>query len=172
MLRYDRRTIFLHWLTAGLIVVLWGSAQVIDFFPSGAPRVSVRSTHIALGVVLGLVLVARIVWRSGGGAKLPPADNGWMGLLATGVHYLLYALVALMILCGLVNAWVRGDSVYGLFKLVSFAPGDRATRQFVGGLHELGANLILAAAGLHAAAALLHHFVLRDGVLRRMLPRA
>ena len=65
---------------------------------------------------------------------------------------------------------MRGDSIFGLFSVPSIAPGDRALRRLVGGWHETAANLVLILAGLHAAAALFHHWALRDGVLRRMLP--
>lgn len=172
MLQYDRTTIIFHWLTAALIAVVWSLEQVIELFPRGGEgRVIMLGSHIVLGVALALVLLLRIVWRMGGGARLPATDDGWKGFLATGMHYFLYALVAFMIVGGIANAWVRGVDVFGVYKLVSFAPGDRGLRQLIGGLHSLGANLILAAAGLHAAAALAHHYLLKDGVLRRMLPR-
>ena len=38
------------------------------------------------------------------------------------------------------------------------------------GWHELAANTIVILAAIHAAAALVHHYLWRDGVLRRMLP--
>lgn len=168
--RYDRTTIVLHWCTAGLVVGLWGLAQVIDFFPSGMPRVLARSTHILLGVILGVVLALRLRWRFAGGASLPAAEAGWRGGLAKAVHVLLYVLVVGTVIGGLANTWVRGDNIFGLFKLTSFAPGDRETRALFGDIHALGANAVLITAGLHAAAALLHHYVLKDDVLRRMLP--
>ena len=71
--RYDRLTILLHWLTAALVIILWGIAQVIDFFPRGEPRIAARSTHIVLGVVLIAVLLVRLFWRANSGRKLPPA---------------------------------------------------------------------------------------------------
>jgi len=70
---YDRRTIRLHWATAVLVTALWGIAQIIDLFPKGAPKISARSVHIIIGVLLGVVLVIRIVWRSRSGHRLPPA---------------------------------------------------------------------------------------------------
>lgn len=169
-MRYDGKTIVLHWLTAGLVVSLWVIAKVIDDFASGWPRVTVRSVHITLGVCLAVVLVVRLAWRFGGGVKLPAAEAGVAGLLARAVHGVLYLLVIAVVLGGVANVWVRGDSIFGLFQVPAFAPGDRALRRLVGGWHELGANAILILAGLHAAAALVHHYVRRDGVLRRMLP--
>ena len=165
-LHYDRTTIFLHWAVVILVALLWGVAQIIDFFPRGPLRVNVRSLHIALGVALAGVMVVRIVWRNGIGQVLPPASQGMMQTAARAIHHALYVLVCGEVLLGMTFAWVRGDSIFGWFSL----PGYPPLREIIGDLHEIGANLILITAGAHAAAALLHHFVLRDGVLLRMVP--
>jgi len=167
---YDGATITLHWLTAGLVVLLWGIAQVIDLFPKGPPRIAARSTHILLGVVLGIVLVVRMIWRSNSGRRLPRAAPGWVGATTTLVHYALYALVAATVALGVFNAWVRGDHFFGLFALPKFDPNNTGLKETVEDLHGTFANTVLIVAGVHAAAALVHHFALRDGVLRRMLP--
>jgi cytochrome b561 len=75
-------------------------------------------------------------------------------------------------LVGVVLTWLRGDtlSFFGLFTIPSPVAADRTLGRSVKEIHELGANLILALAAVHAAAALWHHFVRRDGVLARMLP--
>ena len=170
---YDRLTIWLHWLTATLVATLWGLAQIIDIWPAGGGgRVNVRSLHVALGLALAATLLLRLIWRHTGGRRLPPAETGPLGLLAKLTHVALYMLLAVALVAGVTNTWVRGDSFFGLFTLASFAPGDRATRQLVGSAHELAADAILITAGLHAAAALFHHIVRRDDVLRRMLPGA
>jgi cytochrome b561 len=167
---YDRRTIQLHWITAVLVGLLWGIAQVIDLFPKGAPRIAVRSTHIVLGVLLGVVLLMRIVWRSRSGRRLPPANDGVVGYFARIVHFALYAGLASVILLGLSNAWARGDSIFGLFGIPKLYPGNPQLKPAIEDLHKTFANALVILAGAHALAAVLHHFILRNGVLRRMLP--
>jgi cytochrome b561 len=66
-LRYDRISILLHWITAALVPLLWGIAHTIDAVPKGEPRIAVRSLHIFLGAILGLVLLVRLTWRIGWG---------------------------------------------------------------------------------------------------------
>jgi cytochrome b561 len=168
--RYDRASILLHWATAVLVLLLWGVAQVIDLFPKGEPKIAVRSVHIVLGAALAVVLSWRLAWRIGWGRRLPPDRPGLLHQLARFGHLGLYALLAATVMLGLANAWVRGDTITGLFTIPPLAPGDKALKKLVADLHGTCANLILIAAGLHAAAALLHHFVLHDGVLRRMWP--
>lgn len=165
---YDRTTVLLHWATAGLVALLWVIAQLIDDFPSGTPRVMVRSLHIALGLALLAVVLRRMAWRWTGGRRLPPDQPAWMHRLAQVVHFGLYALVAVTLLLGIGNLLIRGDSIFRLFTMPSLAPGNRAWRDQIGDLHGLAANLLLILAGLHGAVALLHHYVLRDDVLRRM----
>jgi len=169
--RYDGFTIALHWTTASLVVLLWLGAQIIDVFPRGALRTGARSFHIGLGVLLGGVLVIRLLWRLTFGRSLVPEDPGLLGRVARWVHQLLYVLLAILVLGGLLNVWVRGDSFFGMFVVPALSPDDRWLRRLVGGVHELAANAILLVAGLHALAALGHHFVLRDTTLRRMLRR-
>ena len=169
-LHYDRRTIVLHWITAALVVALWALGQTIDWFPKGTPRIFARSTHISLGVALAFVLVARIGWRLGARAvHLPPAGSGWLDKLATLTHWLLYVLLVTTVVLGITNAWVRGDTIFNLLKIQSFDPDNKALRKSVEGWHEWAANTLLVVALFHAAAGLLHHFVWKDGVLRRML---
>lgn len=170
-LRYDRHTILLHWLTAGLVLSLWALGQTIDWFPKGALRGFARSTHICLGIALALVLIARLRWRFGGtSAHLPPAGLGWLDRIATLAHWLLYALLIATVALGIANTWVRGDTIFNLFKIPPFVTDDKGLRETVEDWHGLVANTLLIVAFVHAAAALLHHFVWKDGVLRRMLP--
>lgn len=168
--RYDGFSILLHWITAVLVVILWTLGQTIDWFPKGAPRIDARSTHIALGATLGLVLLIRMGWRATAGRSLPLADSGWMGFLAKAVHYGLYLLVAATVTLGIFNAWQRGDILFNVYTIPTLVPGDVALRRTLGSLHGDFADVVLIVAGLHAAAALMHHYLLRDSVLRRMLP--
>jgi cytochrome b561 len=168
--RYDGASILLHWLTAGLVVVLWTLGQTIDFFPKGAPKIDARSVHITLGATLGVVLLIRVLWRASAGRKLPLAARGWLGVTAKVVHYGLYVLVAVTVVLGIFNAWQRGDVLFDVYRIPQLIPGDRALRHALGELHGDCADVVLIVAGLHAAAALAHHYLLRDRVLRRMLP--
>lgn len=168
--RYDGVSILLHWLTAGLVVILWTLGQTIDFFPKGAPKIDARSVHITLGATLGVLLLIRVLWRASGGRKLPLAAQGWLGVTAKVVHYGLYVLVAVTVVLGIFNAWQRGDVLFNVYRIPQLIPGDRALRNALGELHGDCADVVLIVAGLHAAAALAHHYLLRDRVLRRMLP--
>jgi len=154
-----------------LMVSLWVLGQTIDWFPKGNPRMLARSTHISLGVALALVLLVRINWRFGGRAvHLPPVGSAWLAKTATITHWLLYGLLVAAVALGFANAWVRGDTIFDLFKIRAFDSNNKGLRDTIEGWHALAANTLLVLAFFHAAAALAHHFALKDGVLRRMVP--
>jgi cytochrome b561 len=166
---YDRTTILLHWMTAFLVIEQWLSAQIIDDF-SGYWRIFVRSLHITLGIILALVLIARIVWRSSSGRRLAASDPPLLEAVAKATHWGLYLLMAVAVGLGMFYTWVRGDHVFGLFTLPAFDPGNKALRHQIGDLHGTIANIILIVAGIHAFAALFHHYIWRDRLLARMIP--
>jgi cytochrome b561 len=166
---YDSRSIALHWLTAALVGFLWTLGQCIDFFPKDAPRMGARSVHIAAGAALAVVLGVRVLWRLRGARRLP-ADPGLAGRAAVGMHYLLYALLVVAVGLGFGCVWMRGDTLFNLFTVPAFDPGNEALPDEAVDVHGFVANALLAIAGLHAAAAVFHHRVLKDGVMRRMWP--
>lgn len=169
-LRHAPTTIALHWLTAILVILLFIIGKTIDDAPKGPLRVDYRSLHMLLGITLGLVLVVRIVWRSTRGGMLPALDQGVLLLIARATHYLLYGLMAVTVALGITNVWVQGDSIFNLVQVPQLVPGDRALIHQIGDWHALCADAVVIVAGLHSAAALFHHFVMRDATLRRMLP--
>jgi cytochrome b561 len=167
---YDGVSITLHWLTAALVVILWTLGQTIDFFPKGTPKIDARSVHITLGATVGIVLIVRMLWRASAGRRLPRANSGWLGVTAKVVHYGLYLLVGVTVVLGIFNAWQRGDVLFNIYTIPKLFPGDLALKRTLEDLHGDFADVVLIVAGLHAAAALAHHYLLRDRVLRRMLP--
>lgn len=168
--RYDSTTIWLHWATVGLIAVLWVIGQTADLFPHGSFRTGVRSVHVLLGLTTGLVLVTRVAWRARFGRILPPADAGILHAVAKVTHYMLYLLLAVVVVTGLIDASYRGINLFGVWALPRFGTGDAATRHSINEWHELAANLTILVGLLHATAALVHQYVWRDRLLDRMAP--
>lgn len=168
--RYDLTTIWLHWATVALIMVLWGIGMTADWLPRGPARSGVWSVHVILGILTALVLVTRIAWRASFGRVLPPADTGILYIIATITHRLLYLLLAVVVVTGIINASYRGFHIFEIWSVPQFGTGDAATRRSINGWHELAANVLVAVAFLHALAALFHQYVWRDHLIRRMLP--
>jgi cytochrome b561 len=168
--RYDRGTIWLHWLTLALVAFQWVSANVIDDFAKGESRMIARSVHISAGVVFLVLIVCRVLWRISGGRRLPPADHRKaLHLAANAVHWGLYLLLAATLALGLLTVWAQGDSIFGLFSLPMMRPHHPHWGHQMQSIHGTLVNLVLILAAVHAAAALGHWVVWRDSVLARML---
>ncbi|HYG43923.1 MAG TPA: cytochrome b [Bordetella sp.] len=168
---YDPGTIVLHWLTALLVVALFAMAQVWESMPHGTPmRKSLQGLHVSLGLLLTAVIVLRMAWRATGGQRLAPASHGVLQVSAKTMHYALYLLLAAQIVLGFLFRWAQGEpfTFFGWFSIPKLLPLTRDQRHVFGDLHNLVAWLIIVLAGLHALAALFHHYLLRDGLLRRM----
>ena len=168
--RYDPRTIFFHWAIALLIVLQFAGGWTIDYFPRGTLRVDARSLHITIGALTAILLVARLRWRVTGGRRLRLVDKGVLNVAAKGTHWGLYALLLAMVSVGLFLTWSRGDNLYNLVRIPAFDPANRTLPDQVQELHATIGWFIIGLAGIHAAAALVHHYVWRDGILARMLP--
>jgi cytochrome b561 len=168
--RYDTTTIWLHWTTVGLIVILWTIGQTADWLPRGPARSGLWSTHVLLGFVIGFVLLTRVAWRARFGRVLPPANAGVLYTLAKVSHYTLYVLLGVVVVIGIVDASYRGFNLFGVWPLPQFGTGDAATRHSINEWHEFTANLLIFLAFAHAMTALAHHYVWRDQLLNRMKP--
>jgi cytochrome b561 len=171
---YDNVAVTLHWLTAMLVVVLFGMAITWDDFPHATAE-TMQSIHVSLGVLLTAVIIARIGWRLMPGHQISSLEVGWVRLASKGVHYLLYALLVAQAALGFLFRWAQGHPVsfFGLFDIGSpLGAVAKPTRHTIHFLHEkAGWAIVLLALG-HALAALYHHYALKDRVLERMLPSA
>jgi cytochrome b561 len=169
---YGTPTRLLHWGIAALIAAAWLLGTLMeDLLPRGPARQAGLDWHAGLGaLVIGLSLL-RLLWRAVNPRPADPPDTSPLQARAAHLaHAALHAATLAVPLAGILDRWARGRP-FALFGLVPMpAPFTPPFGRFWGEAHELLADLLLVVAAAHAAAALWHHLVLRDGVLRRMLP--
>jgi cytochrome b561 len=169
--RYDALAMTLHWLTAVLVLTQFGLGELWDLAPRSAKHLMIVA-HLSFGILLAAVLIVRIAWRLTPGHRVRDAATGLVELASKVVHYVLYGLLAAGVVLGFLWRWSGGEalSFFGLLIPPPFAAFSKPANHFVGDLHDWVAWTIIVLAVGHAGAALFHHFVLRDDVLRRMLP--
>ena len=165
---YDRTTIALHWATAILVAIQFLVGRTTNFLPRGPLRVDIWSVHVLLGFTLASVVVLGMLWRATYGRKLPSLNRGVLHLTAVATHRLLDLLLLTVVALGITNVFAHGFPLFNVWSFPRFG-GDQFMRS-VNAWHGLIANIIVAVALFHSAAALFHHHVIKDGVLRRMLP--
>jgi cytochrome b561 len=171
--RYDAVAITLHWLTVVLVLTQFFLAETWSDF-ARPTRHTMIVAHMSFGILLTAVVLARIAWRLIPGHQVPPAVSGWVELASKAVHYLLYAMLVAEAGLGFYLRWSGKEamSFFGLQIPPPIPPVSRATHHLIGDIHHWNGWAIIILAAGHAAAALYHHFVVRDRVLTRMLPLA
>lgn len=169
--RHDDLTIILHWLTAGLVVLQFFLAETWGFFAKTERHLMIVG-HMSFGLMLAAVFGLRVLWRFMPGRQHFNQGRDFANRAARLMHQALYILVAVEILLGLLTRWTDNQalSYFGLLIPSPFGNFSKATGGIVDEIHDLTAWTIIVLAGAHAAVALTHHYLLRDDVLRRMMP--
>ncbi len=171
--RYSRLSISLHWLTLLLIIVVYAMMEFKGLFPKDSPeRALMKMVHASCGLTILALTVIRLTTRLfQRSPAISPAPPAWEQAGARLMHVALYAFLIAMPLL----AWFGINSFGGTVKAWGFAlPAltgeDKALGRTLIDTHKLIANIGYALIGLHALAALKHHYISRDNTLRRMLP--
>ncbi len=168
----------LHWLITlmvaimvpvGFIMADRGQQNIWD----GTTN-ALYSGHKLAGFILLWLMVIRVIYRLAVGAPPKPHDMPkWQSFAAGAVHVGLYAVLILLAISG----W-RGISyfpaldIFGLFSLPALHNPDQAAAKQVFQMHKVLGFVLLGLLALHIGAALYHRLILKDGVMRRMLPAA
>jgi len=148
---YSGIQIALHWLMAILILVAWlsgeGAGEAMEAVEKGSEVGFVP--HVAFGLSILALVVVRVLVRLSRGAPAAPGAPGSLSVLAAEWGHRLIYLLMLAVPLG-------GASVFFLGLEV-------------GEIHGLAANLLMLVVLGHALMALYHLYVLKDGLLRRMM---
>jgi cytochrome b561 len=171
--RYGLVAQVFHWAIVALIVAQFVLAKKADALPLGAAKLATLAQHKSVGItILGLAIL-RLTWRLlGSTPPLPDSTPSWQRRAAHVSHFLLYGLLLVIPVLGWLMSSARNFPVswFGLVTLPDFIEPNPAAFELLHDAHEFAATLLAVVALLHVAAALKHHFIDRDDVLRRMLP--
>jgi cytochrome b561 len=172
-IRYGTVAVVFHWLTAILVLIafIYGPGGSEERVYSAA-RDWDRQLHETLGLTVLFLVITRLVWRAFDRRPEPPAVPRWMGIAAKLAQAALYVLLFALPLTAITGAWLEGHplTLFSGFEIAPMLAKSHALGQKVAEVHTWLGDAIMWVAGLHAAAALYHHFVLRDGVLASMIP--
>jgi cytochrome b561 len=171
--RYGSLSIGLHWVMLLLFVAVYACIELRGYFPKGSdPREALKTWHFMLGLsVLALALLRVLVHLRSTVPPIVPDPPGWQKLAARLMHLALYALMIGLPLVGwlLLSAAGKPIPFFGL-HLPALLGESKSLAETIKEIHETGGTLGYFLIALHAAAALFHHYFVRDNTLRRMLP--
>jgi len=168
-----RRLRVLHWLT--VICVAMAAAFILtrDQLDGRDVRSWLLEGHRHFGLFVLALFVVRVFVRLRVG-KLPASgESPWPVRAAAGLtHIALYALLITLPVLGWALSSAEGKPAHFFgATLPNLVAPDEDLADSLQAWHLNAAWVLLGLVCLHIAAALWHHFVMRDGVLRRMWPK-
>lgn len=171
--RFHPYLITAHWLTLFFLIAVYALIELKDIFPKGSdPREAMKTWHFMLGQWVWLIVLARLWLRYASTTPtITPAIPLWQARLANIVQGLLYLFLLIMPVLGYLILSAKGRTIpfFGLdLPAIIGANKELASslKEIHGTLGKIGYFII----GLHALAALYHHYIMKDGTLKRMLP--
>lgn len=171
--RYGSLSMGLHWLMFLLIVGVYSCIELREFYPKGSdPREALKSWHFTLGLTVFVLVWLRLVLRLAQPVPvIQPPLVAWQRYLSRALHWALYALMIGMPIAGWMILSAEGDVIpfYGL-QLPALIAENKATAEWIEEIHTTTGKVGYGLIGLHAAAALFHHYLVKDNTLSRMLP--
>ena len=169
--RYGRLSIVIHWATLALLVAVYACMELREIYPRGSEiREALKTWHYMLGLTVFFLVWVRITARLFGNTPpIVPATPKWQLIIANAVELALYALMIVLPLLGWVMLSAEGKAIpfFGL-QLPALVGANEALAERTKEVHETLATIGYFLIGLHAIAALFHHYVRRDNTLRRM----
>jgi cytochrome b561 len=168
--RYGFVAIFLHWLMTIIIIGLLALGLYMVQLPISHEKLKLYGWHKEFGLLVLMLVVIRLTWRL---INMTPrlVLPLWEKIAARGAHWTLYLLMFAMPLTGWLITSAAGlpPSFFGLFVLPTLIqPNDQLLHVFQA-MHQWIGYSFIAVIALHMSAALKHHFINRDDILRRML---
>ncbi len=172
--RYDATSRLLHWATVALVLAAAGLGLWIAHARPEEEALKLRlyTLHESIGVTIWLVTLLRLAWRLGHPPPPLPADMpDALKFAARLNHVAFYLWLLTMPAVGFVatNAWGFSLTWFGLVPLPGPVGKDVPLAETLTLVHRVMAWSLVAMIGLHVSGALWHHFVRRDGTLRKML---
>ena len=172
--RYTRTAVALHWVIAAAVFVQIGLGLWMIGIPKSPPglRAYWFNVHKSIGITIGLLVIARLLWRLAHRPPALPASMApWQRLAAQLSHFALYACLILLPLSGyLGSSFTQYPIKYFGYTLPHWGWEAPALKELMSQVHFAAACVLIMLIVLHVAAALKHRFIDRDGVFERMFP--
>jgi len=161
----------LHWLVViGMIALIYLGLQQSGL-ERGPEKTEIRFVHGSIAMLVLALMSVRIIWRWLNEVPAHPAGTpGWQRLAANVVHWGLYIVVFVQLVAGAMTVATGGRALpfFGLFSIPLPVEENRDNHHFWEEIHEFAWKIIAVLMIVHVLAALYHHFVLKNDVLRRM----
>lgn len=165
---------FFHWLISILVILLLIVGLWMSGLEKNSFRYSVYDLHKSFGLLVLFLMILRTSWMLANPKPLSmPNSKFWERIAEKSVHWIFYIALFIMPISGWVlsTASKHVPSFFGLFMLPApFVSPNKALQDFAGDVHEVLGWFLIFLIAVHVLAALKHHFIDHDNVLKRMMP--
>lgn len=175
MTRYSKTAMALHWLIAALLVYNYALGERGEHLRQGAALFATLQLHKSVGITVLLLSLLRLGIRFWHPAPAAVIDNQSTKYLSSAVHALFYIVMIGAPLTGwIIVSTAKIEIPTLLFGFIPWPhlPVSQGWHRLAKDAHELLSNLMLALIALHVIGAVRHQFILKDGLLDRMMPTA
>jgi cytochrome b561 len=171
-LQYGTTAKVFHWTIAALLAVQYPVGWLMPDIHRGMQPGAGMTFHVSIGLIILVATMIRLIWRLSHPVAPESSLPTWQRLTSEVVHWMLYVTVLFTTVTGWLFASYRGWSLsfLYLFPFPMLSAENPAALKSIDGLHQAAEWSLLAVVAVHVAAALVHLFYYRDGVMRRLLP--
>lgn len=169
--RFGLVAIIFHWVIAILIIGMLALGLYMVNLPISIQKLQYYRWHKEFGLLVLWLVILRLFWRISNVTPELTTLPWYERIAARLVHLAFYGFMLAMPITGWLLSSAAGltPSFFGLFTVPTLIPPNEAQRQLFDITHEWLAYAFIATIALHIAAALKHHFIDKDNILRRMI---
>ncbi len=172
MKQYSKRMVAVHWLTLALLIAAWFLGDSLgDATDESKATLTGYFVHILAGGLVLLLTLLRFTFRRQDGIP-PPVGDSPMDKMAQGVHYLLYTVLFLLPVSGVLTIITSDAGKALLAGDANLLPKEHGYRHVLAHeVHQLLITVLIVLVVVHLLGALKHQFLMKDGLLERMMFR-
>ncbi|KTD00945.1 cytochrome b [Fluoribacter gormanii] len=169
--RFGSMTKLLHWL---IFILISTQYYLVWSISEDSPLTALYiMLHKSIGMTILILGILFFIWHMINVKPMPPGTQPrWQYITSKAVHHTLFLLIILMPIIGYLLSCADGKPInfFGWFTIPCLISANDHLGGIMFSTHETLAFIILFVAGIHVLAALYHHFICKDYVLKRMLP--
>ena len=167
MTQYSKRMVIVHWLTLVLLIAAWFLGHELDEARhEGRAALAGYVAHALAGVVILLLILMRLYFRSKDGIPAPMGDTP-MDKVAKGIHHLLHTVLIALPVSGVIT--LASSDVR---RAIQAWDAALLPRKFGGifahDVHEMLVTALIVLVAVHVLGAFKHQFIMKDGLMERM----
>lgn len=173
MTQYSKRMVIVHWLTLAFLIAAWFFGDALaEATDESKATLAGYIMHMSVGGIILLLTLYQLYSRRKDGTPLVLADTLLNQVVAKVVHYTIYTVLIVLSVSGMVTVFTSKAGQALLAGDASLLPKEHGFEKvFANEVHEQLVNVLIVLVVLHILGVIKHQFIMKDGLMSRMLLR-